>query len=99
MGSHMGRVPPASLQPLAVLRSVLLWAPMASVCQRRQMPRNAAVDPSCHMSADVSIHILLNQIAFFTLFLPAESPCVARGRFALGSGEEGLGVRFQTAPG
>lgn len=50
--------------------------------------QHAVIDPShakslCSsgVSADTSTHILLNQITLFTLFLPAESPCVARGRF------------------
>lgn len=59
MGSRVGPVPPASLQPRTVPRSVLRRA--TTICAQEET--NSW--PCCCVSADTSTHILLNQITFF----------------------------------
>lgn len=80
VGSHMCRVPWYHSSPALCRGQVCSELP-----KRRQEPSNTVVDPS-HMkplcfscvSADISIHILLNQITFLTLFLSSVTLCGQR---------------------
>lgn len=79
---------PQHLSSAALCHGQVCFKSPGTICAKEETnTQHAVIDPShakslrsSRVSADTSTHILLNQITLFTLFLPAESPCVARGR-------------------